>query len=115
MLFFIFVQALQSCRHEPTIPEKQVSFSADVVPLLIKGCQMVGCHGASGGDFALVTYKDVIEDDRAVPNQPYQSKIYKTIVSQVKAKVMPVPPRKPLTETEIETIFIWIKQGALNN
>lgn len=114
-LFILGVQALQSCRHEPTLPDKEVSFSSDIIPIIGDGCQTVGCHGSSGGDFALVTYSDMLEDDRIVPFEPYKSKIYKTITSQSKTKVMPVPPQKPLTETEIQTIYIWIKQGALNN
>ncbi len=115
VLFITGVQVFQSCRHEPTLPDKQVSFTTDILPVIGASCQEAGCHGANGGEFALLNYDDMMLDSRIVANQPYQSKIYKAIVSQKKDKVMPVPPRKPLTETQIETIFIWIKQGAQNN
>ena len=116
--FFLCISTVlitQSCHHAPTIPDKQVSFSADIVPIMGGNCQASGCHGLNDGEFPLVTYEDLVKHGRIVPFKPYQSSIYQTVVSRQPGYVMPVPPAAPLTETQIETLFIWIEQGALNN
>ena len=103
-----------SCRNKPFIPDRQVSFSNDVFPIIGGNCTASDCHGAGGRAGELITYDDLMKDGNIVAGNPHASSIYRTITAQ-NGSQMPVPPQSPLTDQQIQTIFIWIEQGAKNN
>jgi hypothetical protein len=104
-----------SCRHKPIVPEKPVSFSRDILSIIGGNCSQQGCHGSSNAEFPLLSYDQMMKDDRIVPNDPYNSKIYLAITSSFGENVMPPPPQQPLTTEQISIIYTWIIQGAPNN
>lgn len=85
-----------------------------MLPIIGGNCQQSGCHDQGSGR-KLIQYDDFLKSDRIVPDNPYKSEIYTRIVTQRSGNVMPVPPRSPLTNQQIQMIFTWIKQGAKNN
>ena len=111
--------------------ERQVSFADDVWPILDADC--VDCHDQSGegaavSGLALRNYDDLMQGTRfgqvVVPGSPESSALYLT-VAQKTAPEIHMPPHHddrlpegqgvPLDDSEVETIRLWIEQGAKNN
>lgn len=111
--------------------ERQVSFADDVRPILDASC--VNCHdqsgeGAATSGLALRTYDDLMQGTRfgqvVVPGSPESSALYLT-VAQKTAPEIHMPPHHddrlpkgqgvPLRDGQVETIRLWIEQGAKNN
>lgn len=112
--------------------ERQVSFSNDVRPILASSC--VECHGSEAGEgeavsgLSLVSYDDLMQGTRfgqvVVPGSAMSSALYLT-VAQKTAPEIHMPPHHedklaegkgvPLDEDEVETIRLWIEQGAPDN
>lgn len=84
-----------------------VSFSQDVWPILEK--YAVAAHGGKGGVF-LENYEDISKV--VVAGDPENSMLYKALIGD---GVKRMPPDAPLPDAMIQTIYNWIKQGALNN
>jgi hypothetical protein len=66
-------------------------------------------------EFGLLTYSDLIKHTEVVSGSPEQSELYHVIRSYNSEKIMPRAPYKPLSENQIQLIYVWIGQGALNN
>jgi hypothetical protein len=86
---------------------EEVSFSQDVWPILEK--YALAAHGGKGGVF-LESYSDILAN--VEPGNPEGSLLYKALIGDgMKA----MPPGNPLPEELVQTIYDWIKQGALEN
>ena len=111
--------------------ERQVSFSADVKPILDNYC--VSCHSGTGegeaaSGFAVDGYDSVMQGTKfgkvVVPGSPMASSLYLVVTEKVDPKIH-MPPHHDeslaegrgfaLSRTNIETIGTWIEQGAKNN
>ena len=46
---------------------------------------------------------------------PQNSRLYLAVKLLDQEQVMPKPPYSPLSEKQIQLIYIWIGQGAKNN
>jgi hypothetical protein len=111
---------------------KQVSFNDDVNPILAASCLM--CHGDSAGEgiatsgFSVQSYDSVMKGTKygpvVVPGDSASSTLYRLIGHEVDPKIEMPPHRdialaegrsEPLTPGQIETIKMWIDQGAMNN
>lgn len=104
------------CQHDPIIPPApQISFAEQIAPILISNCATTGCHdGSSSGDEDLPPLRNYEEIRKHVkPGNARDSKIYKYITAIDGEDAM--PPDRPLTEEQIQLIFLWISQGAKNN
>jgi len=105
-----------SCKHDPVLPEHQVSFATEVHPIIAAGCQHNGCHDTIPTEtFALTTYDDIIQHGEIKPGKPHDSKLYEVITVATGEDKMPRAPYPPLTDQQIQLIYIWIAQGAQNN
>lgn len=105
-----------SCKHEPVLPEQQVSFSADIMPIMQQGCWHAGCHGDSlNAEFKLTDYDKIMDKGEIEPGKPNNSKLYEVITQTSGEDKMPADPYPALTERQIKLIYIWIAQGAKNN
>ena len=103
-----------SCRHQPVVPDQPaISFSSDILPIIGGNCMSSNCHG--GEAFDLSNYDDFTKERRITPYKPYNSNIYISITTTSGENMMPPSPQKPLTDEQINTIYLWILQGALNN
>lgn len=106
-----------SCRHDAVLPDHQVSFSQEIMPIIQMGCQHAGCHGDSlNQEFQLIDYASVMEGGDIKPGDPRDSKLYEVItLPEGDEDRMPRAPYPPLNERNIKLIYIWIAQGAKNN
>ncbi|HRH64720.1 MAG TPA: hypothetical protein PLU53_00330 [Bacteroidia bacterium] len=121
ILFFslgICLLFLTSCRRDPEIPvSPEASFQTDVQPILAGNCNMPSCHGGSGNEEmgSLVTYDDVMRTGDIQPFSAHQSKLYKLITKLSGEDKMPPGSSSQLPDKQIQTIYLWIEQGAKNN
>ncbi len=116
------------CKHEPDIffnnnpsisPEcngDTVYFQNDILPLLVSTCATSGCHDAQTGreGVVLTDYNSVMKTAGINVNNPAESKIYKAIMENGDDR-MPPSPATPWSQDQIQMLYTWIEQGALNN
>lgn len=116
---FIFIVALAfmfgSCKHKTNFDElAEVSYSANIAPIINSNCAFSGCHGDSlSGSMNLVHYAGLMGGGIEA-GSPNKSKLYNALKS-LKDDVMPKKPYNELTEKQIQLIYVWIGQGAKNN
>ncbi|MCA9010063.1 MAG: DUF1549 domain-containing protein, partial [Planctomycetaceae bacterium] len=95
---------------------QKVTFNRDVRPILSDKCFF--CHGPDSArrqaDLRLDDREAAVASGAIVPNLPDASEMLKRILSHNPDEQMPPAAAKlpPLTQTEIETLRIWIAQGA---
>ncbi len=89
------------------VSAETVSFSQDVWPILEK--YALAAHGGKGGVY-LESYEDITK--YVTPGDPENSMLYKALIGDGLKRM---PPDAPLPDALIQTIYDWIKQGALNN
>ena len=102
------------------IAQAQIDFTRDVRPILSDKC--FTCHGPDEGKreggFRLDVVESALEEadsgDRPiVPGDLDASQIYqRLIIDDEDLRMPPVEVEKPLTPAEVETIRLWIDQGA---
>lgn len=111
--------------------EREVSYSADVKPILDNYC--IGCHSGSGegevaSGFAVDDYESLMRGTRfgkvVVPGSSMSSSLYLVIAQKTDPKIH-MPPHHDdslaqgrgfaLSPENIETIGAWIDQGAKDN
>lgn len=111
--------------------ERQVSFAEDVQPLLVEYC--IACHDKSAegyevSGFSLGDYESVMKGTNLGPvvvaKSSYSSALYLVVAHKTEPEIHMPPHHEdawaegrgvPLTEEQIETIKVWIDQGALDN
>lgn len=87
-------------------------YSRDIEPIINSNCAKSNCHSSTTTDnFHLISYYEVA--DLTTPFQPDNSDLYK-IITGADGVIMPPSPDKPLSKTNIDSIYSWIKQGAKN-
>jgi len=103
-------------------PRKQpaaISYNRDVRPILSDKC--FSCHGFDGNareaDLRLDIREDAVRDREGqsaiVPGDPDQSMLIQRVQSDNPRQVMPPPGfHKPLAADEVQTLRVWIEQGA---
>ena len=116
-LLLLSASIFTGCKHKANFDElPKVSYATDIQPIIISNCTQSGCHGDEKTQkFKLLTYKDVIKNGEIKEKSPESSELYQTIKSLNNEKIMPKKPYSPLTEKQIQLIYVWIGQGALNN
>ncbi|MEO9591583.1 MAG: DUF1549 domain-containing protein [Rhodopirellula bahusiensis] len=99
---------------------KTISYHDDVLPILRANC--FGCHqGAKQlGEYVMTDFSGMLSggesgDTAIVPGDSESSNLVSLITSHDGVAEMPRAPRKPLHETEVDTIRRWIDQGAKND
>ena len=110
---------------------EQVSFNKDVKPILTSSC--LQCHDGSGegsstSGFNVEDYNSLMEGTKfgpvVVAGESSSSTLYRLINHKADPKIQ-MPPHHdvtlaegraaPLKDAQIETIKMWIDQGAKNN
>ena len=114
---------MASCTHkedyvEPTSPQSDsacdpniVYFVNDIQPLLNTSCSNIGCHDVitHADGVILTTYDKVMSTGEVKPGNPSGSELYEKIQEDK------MPPSSPLSSSNKQLIYDWIKQGAKNN
>jgi len=116
LLICTAIVSIHACKHESPVPEgPTVSFKEHVLPIITSNCTALECHPATGGEFSLVSYNDVIENGKIKEGDSKDNELLEVIKSTDDDKRMPQPPSTPLTADQIQIIELWIAQGAKNN
>lgn len=126
---FLAVVLLFGCQYEvidrtldapgPT----DVSFTADVLPILTTSCSGSGCHiGGETNGVNLTNHRTIISSlgfqyGQAVvlPGNSAESPLLDKLGSRPRFGVRMPLGRPPLSADQIETISDWIDKGAINN
>lgn len=74
---------------------------------------MSGCHDGNG-QFSLIGYDNVIANGSVKAYNAHDSKFYEVLKAGGE-NAMPPASSPSLTSKQIQQIFVWIEQGALNN
>jgi hypothetical protein len=94
-----------------------VCFDRDIMPVLLSNCALAGCHDdiSAARGYRLTSYLAIVSDDELIePGNPGESKLYKAITRDPDDDdFMPPRPANPLPSALIDSIFNWIKHGAL--
>ena len=91
-----------------------MSFSKHIQPIFDESCAKSGCHvefGQAPNLLPGVAYDQLLELGYVDPANPEGSLLYQ----RVSATVKQMPPTGNLSSVQINSIYAWIKQGALNN
>lgn len=105
----------------PPCDPEVVYFEQDVLPILQSSCGYSGCHDAATAEegIVLVSYASMMnseESNLVVPGQPQNSELYEVLVKDNPDKLMPPPGEGgPLSQEQIDLIWTWLEQGAVNN
>ena len=104
-----------ACQHDPVMPDTDVSFNDQVLPIIVSNCASSGCHtGVSGGEEELIPLTNYSQIMKIVkPGSARDSELYKVITQLSGENAM--PPGRPLSEEQIQLILVWINKGANNN
>lgn len=115
-LFLFLAFAVSSCKTKTNFNDlTEVSYVQHIAPIISANCAFSGCHGDSAFvKFKLTSYTSLI-DGGIKAGSPEKSKLYLTLKTLDDEKIMPKRPYNPLTEKQIQLIYVWIGQGAKNN
>ena len=98
------------------VPGRHIDFSADVKPILNKKC--ITCHGGvkAKGGFSLLFQEEALAPTESgkpaiIPGKPDASEMIRRLTLSDPEERMPYK-HEPLTQEEITTLRLWIKQGA---
>ena len=103
------------CAAQPGQPQKSVSFTKDIRPIIAESC--FACHGPDAArraaGFRLDQRDSAIARGVIVPGKPEKSKLLQRITASSDAGLMPPPAfHKKLTPAQAALFKAWIKQGA---
>jgi len=114
----LFPLAMAACSGEPAI-----SFSQEVKPIIDQNC--IQCHQAGGegevaSGFEMTTYDGLMKGARFGPmiiaGDVEGSNMVVLMEGRADPSIsMPHGQQKPISKDDIQTIRLWIKQGARNN
>ncbi len=91
-----------------------VYFQLQILPILQSNCALQDCHNAASAQdgVVLTSYEKVMETADVEPFDLSESKLYKVLVDDEVDDRMPLAPRQPLGNEQINLISRWILQGA---
>lgn len=94
----------------------KVYFQQQVLPVLVSNCANSGCHDVTSHQdgIILTSYQQVMATGGIRAGLPNDSEIYEKIIETDPRKRMPPPPANPLQAEQIQLIYNWIQQGALD-
>jgi mono/diheme cytochrome c family protein len=115
MLFIPLVAVVASgCNREPP-----TDFNTNVKPIMDKycaECHMPGSEGAAASGFLVDSYADVMKGTNfgpvVVPGSAESSTLYRLVAGKADPSIKMPHGDRTLTDEEIETIRLWIDQGA---
>ena len=98
---------------DPNGPPQAVSFSGDLLPMLVKNCASVGCHDDVPAHKPSLTAANAFNAISAGGYinlaVPHSSSLYLVVKSGE------MPPSGGLKSSDVQKILDWIRNGAPNN
>jgi len=101
---------------------KNVSFSADVQPILKQRCfecHVPGGTGYQASGFDMSSYETVMKGGKfgpfVIPVDPFTSTLNMLVEGRADPSIHMPRGREKLGEREIEILKVWVEEGAKNN
>ncbi len=110
-----WILSVPAIAHAETPEGKPLTYEKDVAPILRKYC--AGCHndGDREGEFSLESYQSMLKGTDNGPaflaKNPESSRLFRLMTGTTDPKMPPEDEPAPSKE-EIESIRLWIEQGA---
>jgi hypothetical protein len=105
----VFLEASCASHEFPsyTCPPEQISFAADINPIILSKCAITGCHNGENGADKNWTNFDIFQEEAGIG----------LVKSYVVNRIMPPAGSSagPLSQEQINAIACWVDQGAQNN
>jgi uncharacterized membrane protein len=94
-----------------------VYFQQTILPLLSSNCAQDGCHNSASSRKGIILedHNSIMASDIIDTSDPMDSELLEVLMETDPDKVMPPPPAAPLTASAIQSVRLWIEQGAKNN
>lgn len=101
---------------------REASFAADVQPILEKYC--LECHAPGGSGFAatgfdMSSYEGLMKGGKygpfVIPGDPFTSTLNMLVEGRAHPSIRMPHGRGKLTDGEVETLKVWVQEGAKNN
>ncbi len=118
----LITAGLSSCEKQDQPQFHNVTYANDVEPIIQKHC--VQCHvtgqqGAKASGLELDSYESLMKGTSLGqvinPGSAVSSSLYILISGKDKLTINMPHGNKPLSDEEIETIRVWIENGAVEN
>ena len=113
MCLLFVVSCTKDYYEQPDTLPQNVSFLNDVIPIFNANC--ISCHndgGTAPNLSADKAYGALISGaGLVIPGNPEESELYHRIMGQGSM----MPPGGMMSHSNIDLIYLWIKEGALNN
>ena len=100
------------------MPEKNISWSQDLLPVFQYKCAVSGCHNyeSRAGDLNLLDWSDTYRVPIVIPHDAENSLIVMSVEGRGGLAIMPpVGKTYPMTSEQIRGLRTWIDEGAQNN
>lgn len=115
---FLLSISLVSCEwnqyESDVVGIENINFSNDIMPIFNQNCNSIGCHNNGGVAPDLSpenAYQDLIDKNLIDLNSPPNSELY-VRMTNVQA---PMPISGVLSDKVLQTVLVWIEEGAQNN
>lgn len=111
---------LASCGGEPEPP--QLSYAQDIEPIVNAKC--LSCHlpaqeGTEASGLMLDSYENLMKGTKfgpvVVPGAAASSTLYLLVAGKADPSLRMPHGQEPLTDPEIESVRVWIDQGAVKD
>jgi uncharacterized membrane protein len=100
----------------PEVIDTTTCFSRDILPILLSSCALSDCHDniTHQEDINFSSYNSFINNGEVVdPFNPLNSKMYEVLLQSGEDQMPPLPASR-LSNEQIQLIYDWINEGALN-
>src|SRR5690625_7326923 len=99
IIVLVLLGFIIACEEDPLITGDEVSYTADIRPLIDRTCTGSGCHGGGSIVFELITYNQVKLKASEIRRAVWTSRT--------------MPPDGSLTEEERKKFRDWVDAGEI--
>jgi hypothetical protein len=121
-VLLLIAAGLVACEKVEPPQIQKVTYADDVSPIMQKhcaDCHVAGRQGAEASGLLLDSYESVMKGSRfgpvVDPGSPMTSSLYILITGKARLTITMPHGKGPLDAEEIETIRLWIVDGAVEN
>ena len=121
-IFYIFASICTAAVISGCGSEQKVSYKSDIKPILDKHCaecHVAGQQGTEASGLLIDSYESVMKGSRLgpviKPGSAMTSSLYIMISGKTNLTITMPHGKDPLSAEEIETIRVWIDNGAVEN
>lgn len=124
VVFLVIAAGLTACdkNNAEQLHKQQVTYADDVAPILQKHCaecHVAGQQGARASGLSMDSYESLMKGTSfgpvINPGSAMASSLYILVSGKDKLTITMPHGEKPLSDEEIETIRVWIENGAVEN